>query len=177
MEMFEERFITKLKSQFYDIVTKKVNLFKYELALNEMVFVIKQVLQIDEVTLSICSDNEQDLIVEASTTKSENQVNQYDFDFSKKILQQIKGSDLYGWIIPIYQDGEKKRILVLEHHDSTISELPEPFLRSLAEECCFLLEKMNALVHLLSEESRLTSYFSDRCTMKSFRIEYRNGGF
>lgn len=161
MEMFEERFIQNLKSQFYDIMTKDMDLFKYESILVEMLTAIKQVLNLCEAAIYTKSDSKPCLIVEASTLSSENKLNKWELEISESITEicEIKNHNSYGWMIPLKQDGEIQCYLILKDHHSTLSQYPLSLLQTLGDECSYFLEKTVLLENLKSEKKRYQQLF------------------
>jgi len=171
MELLEERIILNLKSRFFDLISTENHQLKYESILEEMLVIIKELMQAEEVTLYHFDENLQQLVVESSTN-SDVKRNLAAVNFSFKDHQELEichkvyrrpfhilAFEQYDLLIPIRNKDSIQSYLVLKEKGQLFSKLTEKVLEKLSIECGLFLQKAQKLTKLLVEEKRYKQLF------------------
>ncbi|KAA9027473.1 sensor domain-containing diguanylate cyclase [Niallia endozanthoxylica] len=171
MELLEERIILNLKSRFFDMISTDDHQLKYESILEEMIMMIKQLMQAEEVTLYHFDERIQQLVVEASTNSDVKQ-NLVAVNFSNQDHRELgtcqkvyrkpfycQAFEQYDLLIPVRNNGSIQSYLALKEEGQFFSKLTEKVLEKLSVEGGLFLQKAQKLAKLLVEEKRYKQLF------------------
>lgn len=169
MKVLDEQLIMNLKSRFFDLIDTVSYSVSYEEFLKEMLFLLKDFIGAEEVTLFNCNDWKTEVFIEASTNGDINSNNQsrpiLNTEFKKLFLYKsilhrpISCSNLEHYDLILHLTSRNKSLGYLAIKGVNGFPCPEQAMLELAKECSNFLYKAQGLCTVIFEEKRYKQLF------------------
>ena len=171
MGFHEDRFILNLKSQFFDIFVEDDGLYQIEKIMEKMIFIIKTLIDVEEVTVFSRNECKEEVFFVTSTNPNyklglvpidKTFIKYLESVESKAIYCQfkpIKDMNLVDLLIPIKLKENTINYILLKGKNESFLKLSEQDLTRLSAECCSFLQKVLQLEKMVFEERRYKQLF------------------
>ena len=171
MKFLEDRLILNLKSQFLDIIVEDDGMYHFEKIIEKMIFIIKSLIDIEEVTVFNRNESKEEVFFVTSTNPNHKLgwvpidktfVKYLESVESKTCYCQfrpIKDMNLVDLLIPIKLKENTMNYILLKGKNESFLKLSEQDLTRFSEECCSFLQKVLQLEKMVFEERRYKQLF------------------
>jgi diguanylate cyclase (GGDEF)-like protein len=171
MGFHEDRFILNLKSQFFDIFVEDDGLYQIEKIMEKMIFIIKTLIDVEEVTVFCRNECKEEVFFVTSTNPNyklglvpidKTFIKYLESVESKAIYCQfkpIKDMNLVDLLIPLKLKENTINYILLKGKNESFLKLSEQDLTRLSAECCSFLQKVLQLEKMVFEERRYKQLF------------------
>lgn len=169
MKVLENQLIIKLKSRFFDLIDTDNGMLYYGDFLKEMLFVVKSILSVDEVTILKCNNWKSQLLMEASTNEELEVSSQFSTVSCEKLISIVMDKSIirqpipfpeleeYDVFIPLSKGNESFVCLVMK--GLTNCSIPDELIADVGKECSNFLRKVQGLCDVIFEEKRYKQLF------------------
>lgn len=168
MEVLEKQLIANLKSRFFDLIDTENGLLYYEQFFKEMLYTVKSLIGVDELTAFNCNYWSRELFIEASTNEELNTNKQFtllydefqDYVSRKSIIHQpipFSNFEQYEILIPLKRNQEVFGYLAFRGIANC--DCSDALLVEIAKECSSFLHKARGLCDVIFEEKRYKQLF------------------
>ena len=171
MQFLGDRLILNLKSQFFDIFVEDDGLYQFEKIIEKMIFIIKSLIDVEEVTVfSRNESNEEVFFVTSTNPKHRLGFVPIDNDLVKYLervesnalycqFKPIKDKNLVDLLIPLKLKEDTMNYILLKGQNENLQKISERGLTRFSEECCSFLQKVLQLEKMVYEEKRYKQLF------------------
>ena len=171
MKFLEDRLILNLKSQFLDIIVEDDGMYHFEKIIEKMIFIIKSLIDIEEVTVFNRNESKEELFFVTSTNPNHKlgwvPIDKTFIKYLESVesktcycqFRPIKDMNLVDLLIPIKLKENTMNYILLKGKNESFLTLSEQDLIRFSEECCSFLQKVLQLEKMVFEERRYKQLF------------------
>ena len=171
MKFLEDRLILNLKSQFFDIIVEDDGMYHFEKIIEKMIFIIKSLIDIEEVTVFNRNESKEEVFFVTSTNPNHKlgwvPIDKTFVKYLESVeskarycqFRPIKDMNLVDLLIPIKLKENTMNYILLKGKNESFLKLSEQDLTRFSEECCSFLQKVLQLEKMVFEERRYKQLF------------------